>query len=91
MESMESMESMQSMARPHWLLDEVASAGRENLDPGHVARYDTKEDAGAAAEVRLHWTYTWLLEPMIERTGFEIEQATHTSDQIFATYLARAI
>ena len=37
--------------RPGWLLDEVASAGRENLDAGHVAHYDDKEDAGAAAEV----------------------------------------
>jgi ubiquinone/menaquinone biosynthesis C-methylase UbiE len=36
-----------------WMLDEVASAGRENLDAEHVARYDAKEDAGAAAEVRL--------------------------------------
>jgi ubiquinone/menaquinone biosynthesis C-methylase UbiE len=36
-----------------WLLDETASAGRENLDAGHVARYDAKEDAGAAAELRL--------------------------------------
>jgi ubiquinone/menaquinone biosynthesis C-methylase UbiE len=36
-----------------WLLDEVASAGRENLDSGHVARYDAKEDAGAAGEVLL--------------------------------------
>jgi ubiquinone/menaquinone biosynthesis C-methylase UbiE len=32
-------------------LDEVASAGRENLDPAHVARYDDKEDAGAAEEI----------------------------------------
>lgn len=38
---------------PGWLLDEVASAGRENLDAGHVARYDPKEDAGAAEEVAL--------------------------------------
>jgi SAM-dependent methyltransferase len=38
---------------PGWLLDEVAHAGRENLDPGHVARYDAKEDAGTAAEVQL--------------------------------------
>ena len=38
-------------AKPGWLLDEVTSAGRENLDPEHVARYDTKEDAGALAEV----------------------------------------
>lgn len=36
---------------PGWLLDEVANAGRENLDADHVSRYDSKEDAGAAAEV----------------------------------------
>jgi SAM-dependent methyltransferase len=38
---------------PGWLLDEVASAGRENLDPEHVSRYDGKEDAGASDEVAL--------------------------------------
>ena len=38
---------------PSWLLDEVASAGRENLDADHVARYDEKEDADAAEEVEL--------------------------------------
>jgi ubiquinone/menaquinone biosynthesis C-methylase UbiE len=36
-----------------WFLDELRVAGRENLDPEHVARYDGKEDAGAAAEVAL--------------------------------------
>lgn len=36
-----------------WLLDEVASAGRENLDAAHVWRYDIKEDADAEAEVAL--------------------------------------
>lgn len=40
-------------ALPGWLLDEVASAGRENLDPEHVALYDVKEDAGAEAELQL--------------------------------------
>jgi len=39
--------------RPHWLLDERASAGRENLDPIHVSRYDSKEDGDAPDEVRL--------------------------------------
>ena len=39
--------------RPGWMLDEQAYAGRENLDPAHVARYDAKEDAGAADEVAL--------------------------------------
>ena len=36
-----------------WRLDELASAGRENLDEGHVARYDQKEDARASEEVEL--------------------------------------
>lgn len=40
-------------SRPGWLLDERASAGRENLDAGHAARYDAKEDAAAGAEVAL--------------------------------------
>lgn len=37
--------------RPSWFLDELTSLGRENTDEAHVARYDEKEDAGAAAEV----------------------------------------
>lgn len=40
------------MTNPAWLLDELAYAGRENLDPTHVASYDEKEDAKAAEEVR---------------------------------------
>lgn len=36
-----------------WRLDELGNAGRENLDAAHVARYDGKEDADAAAEVAL--------------------------------------
>ena len=39
--------------KPAWVLDEVGSAGRENLDADHVARYDDKEDAGARSEVSL--------------------------------------
>lgn len=37
--------------RDGWLLDQVASAGRENLDAVHVARYDSIEDAAAEDEV----------------------------------------
>lgn len=47
------MRDGQTGARPGWMLDEVASAGRENLDVEHVARYDGKEDAAAASEVEL--------------------------------------
>ena len=35
-----------------WLLDELSNAGRENVDPAHVARYDDIMDASAAEEVR---------------------------------------
>jgi SAM-dependent methyltransferase len=38
-----------------------------------------------------HSTFTWLLEPVIERSGFSIEQATYTTDRIFAEYIARAV
>jgi ubiquinone/menaquinone biosynthesis C-methylase UbiE len=40
-------------SHPGWLLDEIATAGRENLDPSHVARYDAKEDAAAVDEIAL--------------------------------------
>ncbi len=89
------------MTSPGWLLDERACAGRENLDAAHVARYDTKEDAGAAAEVALlqqfeehvrdeHSTFTWLLEPMLARSGFTIESADDADDGSVAAYIARA-
>jgi ubiquinone/menaquinone biosynthesis C-methylase UbiE len=42
-----------SRLTPTWFIDELDYAGRENLDAGHVARYDAKEDAGAADEVAL--------------------------------------
>jgi ubiquinone/menaquinone biosynthesis C-methylase UbiE len=43
----------ESQGPPGWMLDEAGHAGRENLDAGHVSRYDAKEDAGAADEVKL--------------------------------------
>lgn len=174
--------------RQSWVVDEVAHAGRENLDPAHVARYPvmmehlraklrhrgvdnvecvesgflTYEHRGEPADlvysrlalhhlpdfwkaralVRVHdmltpggvlrlsdvvygfepteaeawlerwmvqmasdsveggWTraeleehvrdehstFTWLLEPMLEKAGFAIEQADYDEDRIFAHY-----
>jgi len=37
----------------NWMLDEISSAGRENLDVDHASRYDLKEDASAEEEVAL--------------------------------------
>jgi ubiquinone/menaquinone biosynthesis C-methylase UbiE len=39
--------------REAWVPDELRTAGRENLDAEHVARYDDKEDAGALDDVTL--------------------------------------
>ena len=38
-----------------------------------------------------HSTFSWILEPMIRRCGFEIAHAEHTDDGIFAKYLLRAV
>lgn len=38
-----------------------------------------------------HSTFTWLLEPMIERGGFKIQDAVYSPDGIFASYVARAV
>jgi ubiquinone/menaquinone biosynthesis C-methylase UbiE len=37
--------------QPSWVPNELATAGRENLDPEHASRYDQKEDARASDEV----------------------------------------
>lgn len=33
-----------------------------------------------------HSTFTWLLEPMLERAGFEIHSATYDDSKVFAAY-----
>ena len=38
-----------------------------------------------------HSTFSWILESMIGRSGFEIVQAEHSEDGIFAKYLLRAV
>ncbi|MGH2942861.1 MAG: class I SAM-dependent methyltransferase [Solirubrobacteraceae bacterium] len=36
-----------------------------------------------------HSTFTWLLEPMIERAGFDTIDASYSADGMFARYLCR--
>jgi hypothetical protein len=36
-----------------------------------------------------HSTFTWLFEPMIERTGFTIDEAVVSDDRFSARYLLR--
>jgi ubiquinone/menaquinone biosynthesis C-methylase UbiE len=37
-----------------------------------------------------HSTFSWILEPMMRRAGFEIADAEHSADGIFAKYVLRA-
>src|SRR4029077_13043987 len=37
-----------------------------------------------------HSTFTWLLEPMFERCGFQIAERECSQDGIFASYVLRA-
>jgi len=36
-------------------------------------------------------TFTWLLEPMIEQTGFAIEEASYSDDEFSAKYVLRSV
>jgi hypothetical protein len=36
-----------------------------------------------------HSTFTWLLEPMLDRAGFDLLDADYAASGMFARYLAR--
>ena len=36
-----------------------------------------------------HSTFSWLLEPMLDRTGLEIISAAHSESKVFAAYTCR--
>lgn len=57
----------------------------EHAPPGEWTRQDIDDHIRDE-----HSTYAWLLESMLDRTGFDIERADYSDDQIFADYLARA-
>jgi len=58
------------------------------LDSATESRKDGWTRAGLAAHLRdEHSTFSWLLEPMLERAGFEIKQASYESRRVFAEYV----
>jgi ubiquinone/menaquinone biosynthesis C-methylase UbiE len=76
-----------------------------SFDPGDAELWIERWCAGGGTSLEQEWsrdeleehvrdehsTYTWLLEPMIERAGFRIEARDTSDDRIFAKYVARAI
>jgi ubiquinone/menaquinone biosynthesis C-methylase UbiE len=72
------------------------SAAEARLDEWCATMSDDVQDGWTRADLEEHIrdehsTFTWLLEPMIERCGFQIEEAEYSSDGIFAKYIARAV
>lgn len=68
----------------------------ERLEAWCATGGDTIESEWSRAELEEHVrdehsTFSWILEPMIVRCGFEIAQADHSEDGIFAKYLLRAV
>ncbi len=58
--------------------------------------YDEPEGSWNRADIEEHIrdehsTFIWLLEPIIEQSGFRIEEASYSTDGIFAQYVARAV
>ena len=63
-----------------------ASLPVEPPSPGDWSRADIEEHVKDE-----HSTFTWLLEPMLDRSGFQIERADYSSDQVRAAYIVSAI
>jgi SAM-dependent methyltransferase len=71
------------------------SEAQERIEAWCATGPDTADGAWSRIELEEHVrdehsTFTWLLEPMIECGGFQITQAEHSEDGIFAKYLLRA-
>jgi SAM-dependent methyltransferase len=72
-----------------------------SFDPDQLERYiepwlanavEHPEDGWTREEYEVHLrqehsTFAWLLEPMLERAGFDIRQAAHRESRIYAQYL----
>ena len=71
------------------------AAAAEHLDSWVASASSDGDQGWSRAELEEHVrdensTFNWLLEPMMERAGFRIEQALYSDDGIFAKYVLRA-
>ncbi len=74
--------------------DFAPSEAEERLEAWCATAGDEIEGDWSRAELEEHVrdehsTFTWILEPMMERAGFAIEAAERSDDGIFAKYVLR--
>ena len=72
------------------------SEANERLNAWCATLSDHSEDGWTRADLEEHIrdehsTFAWLLEPMLERSRFHIEDVVYAPDGIFARYVARAV
>ena len=96
------LDRLRQMLRPGGVLrlwdvvyDFSPAEAQERIDAWCATGGDSVEGEWSRAELEEHVrdehsTFTWLLEPMLRRSGFEIERAEHSGDGIFAQYVLRA-
>jgi hypothetical protein len=63
-----------------WTLDELAHAGAVDDAAAGYTRADLAEHVRTE-----HSTYRWLLEPMLDRAGFSVEDADYGAS-VYAAY-----
>ena len=88
------LERIAAMLRPAGILrlrDLVFSFEAREAEPA-VERWLATAGNWPRAELETHLrdehsTFTWLLEPMLERAGFEIERAEYDPRRVFARYV----
>lgn len=74
-----------------------AAEAKDRLEAWCASLPDEPQDGGwTRADIEEHVrdehsTFTWLLEPMMQRSGFRIEDADYSADGVFARYVARAV
>jgi len=66
-------------------LEEWCATGGDEIE-GDWSRAELEEHARDE-----HSTFTWLLEAMVERSGFVVEDAAYSADGIDAQYVLRAV
>jgi ubiquinone/menaquinone biosynthesis C-methylase UbiE len=68
----------------------------EKLEAWCATIYEDNTDGWRRSDIEDHIrdeysTFSWLLEIMIEKNGFKIEEVSYSSDGIFAKYMLRAV
>jgi ubiquinone/menaquinone biosynthesis C-methylase UbiE len=96
------LERLRRMLRPGGVLrlwdvvyDFDPSEAEERIEAWCATYGDNAEEEWVRADLEEHVrdehsTFSWLLEPMIRRSGFEISRAEHSEDGIFSKYVLQA-